>query len=536
MKKYNALATFALLLMTVFATATVYGLYESPEPWPMFKRDLDRTGFAVCTAPDTNTTLWMTSGIYSLSPPIVADGRVIAFSGGKIYAFDETTGAKLWESFTLTGTAQGIPAYSAGKVYAGTTSGYVYCVNATDGTKIWENQITSQQILTTTVDDGRVYVTTNDGYLYAIDTATGLPLPGWEYWTGGNPIYSWPAIHGDIMYFGCNDDKVRALNVSGTAGPSLLWQFVTSGNVRSTPCYGDGKIFIGSYYTDKSVFALNATTTNPAGEYIWKYTLDLSYSIETSPVYHNGIVYFAAGEKVYALNASALPGNYSESSLAIKKWSVTVGGSPTTVAVADGKVFVGTNNQKMYALNATTGMILWSYDFGSYSPSTPIVADGRVFVSEYNGIRCFGTDYPALIYYYTLTPPGHSYEVALVIHNATPSTTIDINRLTTEKKINYTIRTSIPSTWSTCNITVPNEMLGGPYTVKIDGAVVSHTLSNTTTHSSLYFAYFHTDKNAHVVEITGTTAVPEFPSTAFLAMLMVTSLAAAAIASRKKRI
>lgn len=524
-----------MLFVIAFAARTVYGLYNSPEPWPMYKHNLDHTGYNTSTAPNSNATLWTTSGIYSLSSPIVADGRVIALGYNKLYAFDETTGVKLWESFTFTGSAQGVPAHADGKVYVGTTGGYVYCINTTNGAKIWEYQITSAQVLTTTVAGGRVYTTTNDGYVYAMNATTSLPLSGWFYSTGGNAISSWPAIHDNVMYFGCDDNKIRAVNVSSDAGPILLWQFVTKGNVRSPPCYGDGKIFIGTSATDHSLFALNATTTSPTGEIIWNYTLDSSYGIETSPSYHDDTVYFAAANKAYALNANALAGNYPENSIAIKRWSTTLDYYPTTVAVADGKVFVGTGGQKLYALDATTGFILWAYSFGSYSPETPIVADGRVFTSNYYGLYCFGTQYTPVTYYYTVTPSGHSYELELAIHNATPSMTMDINRLTTDKKLNYTIATSIPNTYSTCNITIPNEMLGGPYTVRVDGALVSHTPVSSLTHSSLYFAYFHTDGNAHNVEITGTTVIQEFPSAAPLMILMTATLIAAMLTRKKIR-
>jgi len=523
-------------MLFFLAAGTVYGLYDSPDPWPMFKHDLDRTGYAASTAPNDNTTLWSTSGVTSLSSPIVANGRVLAFASNRLYAFDETTGVKLWQSFTFTGTPQGIPAYVDGKIYVGTYSGYVYCIDENDGTKIWEYQITSNHVTTLTVAGGRVYVTTDDGMIFAMNATTSLPLPGWTYSTLGSAIRSWPVIRDNVMYFGCNDDKVRALNVSSELGPTLLWQFVTGGDVVSSPCYGDGKIFLGSSSADHSLFALNAATTSPTGEYIWKYTLDYMYTtIDDSPSYFDGTVYFGTTtQKVYALNANALPGNYSENNIAIKRWSTTVVGYPTSVAVADGKVFVGTSSQRLYALDTTTGFILWLYDWGSYSPETPIVADGRVFAPHHYGIYCFGTQYPALTYYYTLTPPGHSYQLELVIHNATPSMTMDINRLTTEKKLNYTIATSIPNTYTTCNITIPNEMLGGPYTVRIDGALVSHTLVNTMTHSSLYFAYFHADSNAHIVEITGTTVIPEFPAPAAILMTLMTAALAAAMLARKR--
>jgi hypothetical protein len=182
-------------------------------------------------------------------------------------------------------------------------------------------------------------------------------------------------------------------------------------------------------------------------------------------------------------------------------------------------------------LDAATGITLWTYKFTNYDSEEAVIADGRLFITQYFGVYCFGQSYPALTYYYTVTPVGVPFVIKLVETNATPSKTIGIDQLTTQKKINFTI-TGIENSYSTLNITIPNDMLGGPYTVKIDGALVSHTPYNNETHTSLYFTYYHTDKNPHSVEITGTTAIPEFPPTLIGAILIFTTLAATAFATK----
>jgi outer membrane protein assembly factor BamB len=66
------------------------------------------------------------------------------------------------------------------------------------------------------------------------------------------------------------------------------------------------------------------------------------------------------------------------------KWSYTTGGGVVgAAAVANGVVYVGSNDHNQYALNASTGAPLWSYATGDVGTS-PTVANGVVYVSPYS--------------------------------------------------------------------------------------------------------------------------------------------------------
>jgi hypothetical protein len=51
-------------------------------------------------------------------------------------------------------------------------------------------------------------------------------------------------------------------------------------------------------------------------------------------------------------------------------------------AVADGKVYIGSLDNKVYCLDASTGTHIWSYTTGSYVWSSPAVVDGKVYVGS----------------------------------------------------------------------------------------------------------------------------------------------------------
>jgi outer membrane protein assembly factor BamB len=94
-------------------------------------------------------------------------------------------------------------------------------------------------------------------------------------------------------------------------------------------------------------------------------------AIHSSPVIVDGIIYFGSRDnKLYALDQST----------GTKIWEFETGSwVESSPAVVDGKVYFGSNDGKFYALDAYTGQKLWS--FGATYPikSSPAVADGRVY-------------------------------------------------------------------------------------------------------------------------------------------------------------
>jgi len=76
--------------------------------------------------------------------------------------------------------------------------------------------------------------------------------------------------------------------------------------------------------------------------------------------------------KVYALNAKT----------GVKLWSYPAGVVFSSSAVANGVVYVGSGDFNVYALNAKTGVKLWSYATGGYVMSSPAVVNGVVYVGS----------------------------------------------------------------------------------------------------------------------------------------------------------
>lgn len=528
------LATSIILFMMAFASTftSVFALYTTTNPWPMYRYDPTRTGTTPSTAPNTNNTLWIyDAGTTSLLMPIIAEGKVIFRRSSQIYALDETTGVKLWESETLTGIAYSECAFSDGKIYIGSDGGYLYCVDAEHGAKLWEYHATATGNIrdAPVVANGLVYFGTTDNYLYALNATNGLYK--WRY-TAGGPIYSSPAIDGDLLYFGCDNGYLYALNISGSL-PALNWFFPTPGQqrVRCTPTVAGDKVYFGSYTIDHSIFAINKT----AGTLVWKYTFTSSWYTDNSLAVADNTVFCIPdnGNRIYALYADAPPGNYVETDPAIRKWSASIGSSGygQEPVVADGKVFFSNYDAeyKLTALDVSDGSMVWEATAAN-SFGRPVIADGRLFVIRNRYVCCFGSPYPPVTYNYAVSAGGQDFVIRLVI-NATPGN-LDTTTLITLKKMSYTLE-GIDGTIGMSNITIPNEMLGGPYIITVDGGLPLYSAPpvDNGTHTSLYFTYF---QSVHTVEIEGTTVIPESPSLLILSLFTIATLLATIIYRRKR--
>jgi len=114
--------------------------------------------------------------------------------------------------------------------------------------------------------------------------------------------------------------------------------------------------------------------------------------VSSSPAVATGMVYVGSGDKnLYALNAST----------GVLLWQYTTGGAVGDPAVANGVVYVNSDDKNLYALNASTGGLLWQYTTGGVFFS-PTVANGVVyFGSEDKNLYALNASTGGLLWQYT---------------------------------------------------------------------------------------------------------------------------------------
>ena len=113
------------------------------------------------------------------------------------------------------------------------------------------------------------------------------------------------------------------------------------------------------------------------------------------------------------------------------------------------------------------------------------------------------------------------------------SSVSDLSFVEALKEVRFTVDGESGTT-GFCNITIPADLIWGELSVYKDAYLMSkdvdYTQANNGTHHILQITYDH---SAHVIEIRGTEAIPEFPSLIVLPSLIVATLVAAAIFKRK---
>jgi outer membrane protein assembly factor BamB len=133
--------------------------------------------------------------------------------------------------------------------------------------------------------------------------------------------------------------------------------------------------------------------TSPApntNQVLWNYTT--GGRVWSSPAVANGRVYVGSEDKnVYGLDA--LTG--------ARIWNYTTDSAVyySSPAVAYGKVYVGTNGGRVYSLDASTGAYIWDYATGAQVFSSPAVANGNVYIGAHTGmVYCLDASTGALIW------------------------------------------------------------------------------------------------------------------------------------------
>ncbi|MBX3174489.1 MAG: PQQ-binding-like beta-propeller repeat protein [Gemmatimonadaceae bacterium] len=211
-------------------------------------------------------------------------------------------------------------------------------------------------------------------------------------------MISSPAVDGSMVFVGSTDGSLYAL---GQADGVLRWKFDTGGPIHSSPAVHRGLVFFGSL--DGFIYAVDART----GKEAWKFATrgerrftapgihgaiprtermpDPFDVFTSSPAVASGVVYIGSGDQnVYALDAAT----------GAVKWTFSTGdvvhASP---AVAGGLVIVGSWDRNLYGIDAATGRERWRYTTGNDTTiynqigiaSSAAVANGLVFVGGRDG-------------------------------------------------------------------------------------------------------------------------------------------------------
>ena len=173
---------------------------------------------------------------------------------------------------------------------------------------------------------------------------------------------------------------------------SLKWAFPTNGAIVSSPAVAAGVVYAGS--ADGGLYAVEAAT----GKLRWRF--DAHGGVNSSPAVDGSSVYAvsldgnlyavdtATGKQRWAFatqgehrfTAPGVLGTHPSSEIMPDPWDFYTS-SPT---VAAGIVYFGSGDGNIYAVDASTGALRWSFKTGDVVHSSPTVSDGTLYAGSWD--------------------------------------------------------------------------------------------------------------------------------------------------------
>jgi len=292
----------------------------------------------VCLDERTGKTIWSAnvseSKVQLSSPAVNGDLVAVGSSDGKLYAFNATSGARLFTCETenspygitssplfvrdtlVFGGGDGViycvdmlgkqlwsydtgdiiyftsPAYTADKLFIGNDGGNLSCINASDGTILWNHHVEGRIRTTPLIAAGRIIFSwasysgnlVLDGWLRAVDMNGTL---AWENHIGGT--ISSPGTDGSLFFVGNNEGWLKCFSFDG----KMEWEYYANGPVQSSPAVtGNGVVFLSNinlsgnhstlYFLDK------------AGSKFFTYKITPHQWALSSPAIGSGSIIFAS--------------------------------------------------------------------------------------------------------------------------------------------------------------------------------------------------------------------------------------------------
>jgi outer membrane protein assembly factor BamB len=294
-----------------------------------------------------------------------------------IYALDARSGKLLWQVKQSGGGH--IAKVSGGIVYVAyapmppTGTEGLTALSAKDGVQLWHFD-TPGSVIVPQAMNGQVYAivrspATTDGaprpaYLVALDARTGAVQ--WRFPRDASGTTYLLNVIGNQAYVASNDGNennspniVYALSASDG---SVIWRAPTQEDALYGYVLESGTLYLSWF--NGAVLALDATT----GARKWRVQPGGPGQPEGAYVAFaaNGAVYLSLGEQgFYALSAS-------DGSL---KWHVPTTGALFLLAQRSGIVYASSlgENDTLFALNASSGAVLWRYDGNNLEVDSAVV-------------------------------------------------------------------------------------------------------------------------------------------------------------------
>ena len=312
--------------------------------------------------------------------PLVSGGRIFTVdTSGKLSALRQSDGRKIW-SATIGFISDSTPAILNGLVIApglDATGGFVAAFDVASGARRWRTRLDVDQYASITAPatyGSSVYVAAGTT-IYALSASGGQVLWKTRVTTSADGIVAGPVAvsgYGEFVVAAGADGYVYALDAATGA---VHWQVKAGGGVfHGGPSIYSGIVYVpeGRSGSEGGGFDICALQVSD-GRLLWK-----SYAgddVHVTPAAGQGRVFIGSiDEGVNAIDAK------TGALLWTAPYQGEVWGAPM---LANGVVYVGTD-QQLVAYNAATGAMVYESQIsaGNASMSSPAVVDGRIYMGS----------------------------------------------------------------------------------------------------------------------------------------------------------
>jgi outer membrane protein assembly factor BamB len=374
-------------------TTLVAGCPGSPATSPAYRSygygQHNRGTTASATGPDDEPSVaWRLDDAAFPQTPAVVDGHVFAATdrseGSVVAGLDAGSGEELWTYDAGAPLPLWSPAVEDGTLYFVESRGTVHAVATGDGSEVWQRSLPREQPAAgaPVVADGAVVFGLGDldlfrfGGLYALETGDGSTRWHCEAGDGNSNTPAYPAAAGGTVYYaafpaGGRGDGAAVTAVSAADGETE-WTATADGEaVYTGVAVTDDRVYAGG---PQASLALDRGDREP----VWRSPGGYFFS---PPAVADGRVYAGStGESGPGVRALDREGE--------ENWTHAPGRTapPGPATVADGVVYYGAGDGRLYALDADGGERRWRFGERLTGFWTPAVLDGTVYVASGRGL------------------------------------------------------------------------------------------------------------------------------------------------------
>jgi outer membrane protein assembly factor BamB len=382
-------AAAVLVILALLMLLSLMAALSRPKPGPlgvpMYRGGPARTGVMPGPGPAGDPTLlWQVSakGPVAVMPAVVAGTVYVADDSGTVQALDEATGRLRW-SRDLGGPVDGSPAVADGHLYVGTGAGQVVALDTATGVVAWRFTADGPVRASPAIVGEVLYVGSDDGNVYALDAATGS-----RRWARslGAPVTRGVAVADGVVYAGATGGRFVAVDaVTGI----VRWSKDDLGPGEvGTPMVADGFVFVAGGLLQVGPSDRITALDIRDGAERWHFATS-----DGQPLYNaavaDGAVYVSSNDgSVYRLD--------EQTGVVAPGWPFQArGGAGYVSGLVDGVLYVPSADQFLHAIDVVTGTERWKFKVKG-AANVPAVVDGRIFVgTDLGKIVAIGGSQPA---------------------------------------------------------------------------------------------------------------------------------------------